>query len=853
VYGAAAANVYGYESGPGGYIQGTFDVTAGQTVYVNVGGSGNDPNNPTFGGNCYNGGGVGTIVGGGGFSSVGFTVPSPTAEYLLIAGGGGGGNLGSGGGGYTGGGAEGSGGTQSAGGTGTGGENGTQFQGGNGDIGGGGGYFGGGAGGGGGSSFANTAVRDVITLGPDQVVAGYSAGVNTLYYAIGRGDVNSLPPGEGNGSVTLYFRPTAPLAPIISSGLTTINFTHDIQGFTIPRDGTITAHVYGAAGSSTGQGVGGGGGYIKGTFDVTSGQKVYVNVGGFGLGGFGDGYNGGGIGTFPRDPPPPNGNGPFYGGGFSSVGLTVPSPSAEYLLIAGGGGCGGDIASGGGGGGYIGGEGGPTFFFGAGGGGTQIGGGAGSYTSRNGLQYMGGAGWTCGGGGFFGGGGAGADGGFSASGARNCGAGGGSSFADIVVRDVSTLGPTPFDQFVAGQSAGTNTLYYQTGVGATTAEAPGSGNGRVALFYEPVPPPPVPPVIEEGPTVIGFTGIIEELEIPFDGTITASISGGAGTGIINPGGAGGFIEGSFDVLAGQILYMHVGGDGETGYNGGGQPYGGGFSSLGFTMPGPSAEYLLIAGGGGGGGGGGAGGAGGGADGGELSGSPGFSGTLVGGDGGSDSAGGAGGAGGSNGATLQGGAGTIGGGGGYYGGGGAGGTASLAGGGGGGSSYANPNLVSRALYRTSRSGLRSTGPGAMTLNYSANIVCLLKGTLVQTPAGNVPIEDIKKNSFVNNQHGEPVEVIYTTSRTFKYAVHPGVMYKIPKNARGNTTDLFVTKQHPFFINGVRKEARDLGFSVAAKEEVVDENGNITVYNISIVDGNTKNLILVNGACEIGTGE
>jgi hypothetical protein len=27
----------------------------------------------------------------------------------------------------------------------------------------------------------------------------------------------------------------------------------------------------------------------------------------------------------------------------------------------------------------------------------------------------------------------------------------------------------------------------------------------------------------------------------------------------------------------------------------------------------------------------------------------------------------------------------------------------------------------------------------------------------------------------------------------------------------------------------------------------------VYNISIVDGNTKNLILVNGACEIGTGE
>ncbi len=864
VFGASTPNIYGTEgSGGGGYIEGIFDVTAGQKVYVNVGGSGYRSDNPSFGGNSYNGGGEGTECGGGGFSSVGFTVPSPSAQYLLIAGGGGAGGqsvAGGGGGGFIGGGA---GGTQSAGGIGTGGGNGTQFQGGSGVLGGGGGYFGGGGsdidgGGGGGSSFADTnLVREVLTLGPTpfgQLNQGDSAGANTLYDQLGVGTIFSTLVHQSNGSVTLYYRPATPLAPIINSGLTTINFINDVKGFTIPIDGTITAHVYGAAGSATGQGVGGGGGYIKGTFDVTAGQKVYVNIGGFGLGGFGDGYNGGGVGTIPLNPPPPNGNGPFYGGGFSSVGLTVPSPSAEYLLIAGGGGCAGNTANGGGGGGYIGGDGGSAGFFVGGGGGTQIAGGTAGYVSKNGLKYMGGAGWTCGGGGFFGGGGAGMDDGFSTSGSRNSGGGGGSSFANTaLVRDVITLGPTPFDQLVAGQSAGTDTLYYQTGVGASNAAAPGNGNGRVALFYEPtIPPtPPAPPVIEEGPTVIGFTGVIEELEIPSDGTITASIFGGAGTGIINPGGEGGFVEGTFDVTAGQILYMHVGGDGETGYNGGGQPYGGGFTSLGFTMPGPTAEYILIAGGGGGGGGGGAGGAGGGAGGGELSGSPGTSDTLVGGDGGSVDIGGVGGNGGADGTALQGGSGTIGGGGGYFGGGGAGGSVMLAGGGGGGSSFANPNVVRSIVFdRKVRSG---SGPGAMTLNYSANIACLLKGTLVQTPSGNVPIEDIKKNSFVNNQHGQPIEVIYTTSRTFSYEVHPGVMYKIPKNARGNTTDLFVTKQHPFFINGVRKEARDLGFSVAAKEEVVDKNGNITVYNISIVDGNTKNLILVNGACEIGTGE
>ncbi len=365
------------------------------------------------------------------------------------------------------------------------------------------------------------------------------------------------------------------------------------------------------------------------------------------------------------------------------------------------------------------------------------------------------------------------------------------------------------------------------------------------------------------------------LTVPDDGTITAYLYGAAGF----QSGGGGYITGTFPVSAGQTIYVNVGGKGTSvngGYNGGGNGGdsqgggGGGFSSVGLVNS-AAPPYLLIAGGG--------------ASGFEFSGAGGGGGFVGGGNaignvtGGTQIGGGISDLGGSDGTQYMGGSNSnsSGGGGGWYGGG----SGTNEGDpGGGGSSYPDPLVFPGGIlteietlgptpfgtllagqsagdgqpyYQSGVGDATGSGNGLVVLFYTPNIVCFLKGTLVQTPSGNIPIEDITTNSFVNNQHGKPVKVIYTTSRTFSYAAHPDVMYKIPKDARGNTTDLFITKQHPFFINGERKEARDLGFSVASEAEVVDENGNITVYNISIVDGNIKNLILVNGHCEIGTGE
>ncbi len=202
-----------------------------------------------------------------------------------------------------------------------------------------------------------------------------------------------------------------------------------------------------------------------------------------------------------------------------------------------------------------------------------------------------------------------------------------------------------------------------------------------------------------------FTSAVQLFEVP-QGVDTLEVEvfgaqGGLSTGCggindtQNDGGLGGFAEGSFEVVAGQVIYLYVGGQGSIngipGWNGGGTggQYGGGGggSSDIRTQLGFLGTRLIVAGGGGGGQYGcgadyGAGGAGGG-----LNGEAGqaFEGGFGGGGGSQVSGGASGTAPGSSGAFGIGGSNpqehVAGGGGGWYGGG-----AAFQAGGGGGSSY-----------------------------------------------------------------------------------------------------------------------------------------------------------------------
>jgi len=252
--------------GAGGFVSGTItNLTAGQTLYMIVGGSGSSLTGTSgdFGGlGGYGGGGYGTMGdssggGGGGYSGIFFNSITQS-NAIVIAGGGGGGTgwaAGGGGGGATGGagfgngesGAGGLGGTQIAGGadsSGAGGESaGRPLQGGHPsgfiDVssfedggGGGGGYFGGGAGGvdakagGGGSDYVNATYVTTYSMFQGQHGAAsdyaYPSGSALIsYYGLtgstGLGAIwdGSDPNGYGgNGAIVIVTSILSPLTPI---------------------------------------------------------------------------------------------------------------------------------------------------------------------------------------------------------------------------------------------------------------------------------------------------------------------------------------------------------------------------------------------------------------------------------------------------------------------------------------------------------------------------------------------------------------------------------------------------------------------------------------------------------------
>lgn len=272
--------------------------------------------------------------------------------------------------------------------------------------------------------------------------------------------------------------------PVCVSGTCTINFetTGDYYLWSAPTTGTYTFQVWGAQGgnalntSGTVLQSGPLGGYSAGNYSLTSGQAVYVYVGGQGSGStstfaaISGGFNGGGIG-YNGDA---NGRAASGGGG-SDVRLTGNALS-NRVIVAGGGG-GGMLSaygtqSGSFGGGTSGQAGATAAYgeaYGSGGGGTQSAGGAGGQNGGtagsgtlgnggNGISALHPYGSSGGGGGYFGGGGAG----------LGMSPGGGSGYVGGVTSSTITAGNATMPNPAGGTMVGR------------------SGNGYIRITYEQV-------------------------------------------------------------------------------------------------------------------------------------------------------------------------------------------------------------------------------------------------------------------------------------------------------------------------------------------------------------------------------
>ncbi len=320
----------------------------------------------------------------------------------------------------------------------------------------------------------------------------------------------------------------------------------------------------------------------------------------------------------------------------------------------------------------------------------------------------------------------------------------------------------------------------------------------------------------------GYTGGPQHFRATAGGfySITATGAAGGSSSTGGTGGPGAEVGGEFELAAGTILSIIVGGQG--GYGAGSGAGGGGASDV-VELPGPSSPAqttLLVAGGGGGSG----------ADSnaaqgnGETSGLATTSGSGAGGAGGMAGAGGGGGGGGyqggSGGAVAQpgqpgastaqnasGGASASGGPGGYGGGGGGG----QDGGGGGGGGYGGGAGGSGA-------GDAGTGGGSLDLGQDALLasgidsgagsviitpLCFLRGTRILTPTGEVRVEDLQLGDAVVTRFGgiQPVKWIGRHSPAPDNEVNtPVCIHAGALGERLPARDLYVSPGHSLLVDG-----------------------------------------------------
>jgi hypothetical protein len=402
------------------------------------------------------------------------------------------------------------------------------------------------------------------------------------------------------------------------SGTWTFGYTGARQTWSAPGTGRYLLEVWGAEGGAD-NAAGGKGGYAKGEINLTSGQTLYIFVGGKGSdsGGHNGGWNGGGY-AYGRG----GGGGGMTFISTSSAATAAPSnqavnggswnDSGVIIVAGGGGGAGGSSGGYGGyGGGTTGGTGGDGYGS-PGTGGTQTSGGAGgsNYGTSGGHGYGGSntagssSGGGGGGGGWYGGGGGGND--YTRYNDNDdSGGGGGSSY----------IGGVQNGQIIAG-----NASMPAPGGGTETGHS-GNGYAKITGLFSALTITYTPPFNSgsSGSQIFNYTGSYQTFTAPVSGTYTFEVWGAQGGGNTDPsqgsrGGKGGYSRGEYYLNAGQTIYIYVGGQGREGYlspsggwNGGGNGSGtsscygyGGGGATDIRVGGQALSNRVIVAGGGGG-------------------------------------------------------------------------------------------------------------------------------------------------------------------------------------------------------------------------------------------------------------
>jgi hypothetical protein len=126
-------------------------------------------------------------------------------------------------------------------------------------------------------------------------------------------------------------------------------------------------------------------------------------------------------------------------------------------------------------------------------------------------------------------------------------------------------------------------------------------------------------------------------------------------------------------------------------------------------------------------------------------------------------------------------------------------------------------------------------------------CLLRGTEVLTPLGYKNIEELKAGDTVVSHRNLLVKITSVGVWRIEWTdtIAPSdVVYKVIKGKLGATKPLYISAHHKILQGGSMKNANCADLPLAKKEEIVEEDGFYTFYNI-MVENHELNHLIVNG--------
>lgn len=137
-----------------------------------------------------------------------------------------------------------------------------------------------------------------------------------------------------------------------------------------------------------------------------------------------------------------------------------------------------------------------------------------------------------------------------------------------------------------------------------------------------------------------------------------------------------------------------------------------------------------------------------------------------------------------------------------------------------------------------------------INGNLFVNCILENAMVKTPAGPVPVQELREGDFVLSHLGTAVRITATSCDTITWSDNQtnenAIVFKVPAGELGAKEDAFVSYWHRILHRGEWRTAASLGLAKATKEECCAPGENVyRLYNLAVEDPEENGFVIAGG--------